>query len=303
MAVVNAGMGAPISAHLTKNLQGRDARVTDLTGALGKLDLQGPHAANVIAQVLKSPEIVLAKLPYFSFKGHYDTQSSSDDVMLNDGTPVLISRTGYTGEFGFEIFMSVDRLVRVWENILSAGEELGAIACGLAARDSLRAGAVLPLSHQDIGPWPFINHPWHFALPFDAEQKRFTKSFLGDIVLKMREQAEHTCAFVGNDPRKVSIQEPAVVLDSAGSDIGVVTTCVADLAIGRDGDTIYSIASPDRPEGFKPRGLCCGFVRVKSKLPMGETVKLKDTRRTINVRIADDIRPHRTARRPLKEFI
>jgi aminomethyltransferase len=252
---------------------------------------------------LKDPDRVPAEMPYFSFRGHFEVNSASADTHLLDGIPVMISRTGYTGEVGFEIFVTSDNLVGVWEMILSAGEEFGAIACGLAARDSLRAGAVLPLSHQDIGPWPFINHPWPFALPYDAEQRGFTKKFIGDVVLELRDSAEHTHAFAGYDARKVSIDDPAVVVDSGGKEIGVVTTCVADLAIGREDDRIYSIAGPDKPEGFKPRGLCCGFVRVNTRLAAGETVELEDKRRKIKVQIVDDIRPARTARRPLREFI
>ena len=79
---------------------------------------------------------------------------------------------------------------------------------------------------------------------------------------------------------------------SAGEEIGVVLTCVADMAIGRLGDRIYSMASPNQPEGFKPKGLCCGFVKVKTLLKAGEIVKLKDKRRSISVMIVDDIRPH-----------
>jgi len=93
------------------------------------------------------------------------------------------------------------------------------------------------------------------------------------------------------------------VLDAAGNEIGTVLTCVSDMAIGRYGDRIYSISSPDKPEGFNPKGLCCGFVKVKPKLLPGQIVELKDNRRKIKVMIVDDIRPDRTARRPIKEML
>jgi aminomethyltransferase len=303
LVVVNAGMGADISRHLRTHAQGLDADITDLAGNIAKVDLQGPRAARVLRKILRNPENVLKKMPYFSFKGDYDADSFSDDVLLNDGTPLLLCRTGYTGEFGFEILVAPDRLVGLWELILSAGEEFGTLACGLAARDSLRTGAILPLSHQDIGDWPFINHPWQFALPFDAAGERFTKRFIGDAVLDLRIHAKHTYAFVGYDPRKITPHDATVALEADGEAIGVVTTCVTDLAIGRDNDRIYSITSLNRPAGFKPRGLCCGFVRVKTKMDAGQRVVLKDTRRTLSVEIVDDVRPDRTARRPLKEFL
>lgn len=50
--------------------------------------------------------------------------------------------------------------------LLEIEEEFGLMPCGLAARDALRTGTVLLLAHQAIGAWPFINHPWHFALGF-----------------------------------------------------------------------------------------------------------------------------------------
>lgn len=303
MVVVNCGMSGTIAAHLTAHQGAREVTIADRAGQMGKLDLQGPDSAKILTKVLKDPERIFEKMPYFSFKGHFDETSSCANTFLTDGTPILLSRTGYTGEFGFEIFLKPAHTVGAWQKILDAGEEFGLIACGLAARDSLRAGAGLPLSHQDIGPWPFINHPWPFALPYDDAGTGFTKAFIGDVVLGLADTAEHTQAFVGYDPRKVSIDDPAAVLDADGNDIGVVLTCVADLAIGRENDRIYSVASPDAPEHFKPRGLCCGFVRVKAPLTSGQIVELKDSKRTIKAQITEDVRPARTARRPIREFL
>ena len=304
MIVVNAGMGGEIARHMTAHIDGRDVEITDFTDKVGKMDVQGPMAADILMKVLEKPEKVFEDMPYFTFKGHFDSVSPlSEAVRLTDGTPLLLSRTGYTGEFGFEIFIDPEHLVRVWEMILEVGKDFDLIACGLAARDSLRAGAVLPLSHQDIGPWSFTNHPWLFTLPYNADRTGFTKKFTGAEALKNIDKSEHTCAFAGYDLRKVSAHDPAAdVLDSGGNKIGVVLTCVSDMAIGRHGDRIYSISSPDKPENFNPRGLCCGFVKVKSKLAPGQIVELKDNRRKIKVMIVDDIRPDRTARRPMKEM-
>ena len=169
-------------------------------------------------------------------------------------TLLLLSRTGYTGEFGFELFMAADRTSAVWNALFKAGEPLGLVACGLAARDSLRGGAVLPLSHQDIGPWPFINHPWPFALPFNASGDGFTKAFIGDRALLNARPPAYTLAFAGQDLRKVSIHDPAFALDANGTQIGDVLTCVTDMGIDRVNGQIVSIASPDKPRDFKPRG-------------------------------------------------
>jgi aminomethyltransferase len=170
MLIVNAGMGGAISAQLLAHVDGRSVNIEDLTDRVGKLDVQGHLSAKILTKVLKNPEAVFDKLPYFSFKGHFVPNSSAaETVLLADGTPILLSRTGYTGEFGFEIFVEPDQFTRTWDTFIEAGKEFGLLACGLAARDSLRAGAVLPLSHQDIGNWPFLNNPWPFALSYNAD--------------------------------------------------------------------------------------------------------------------------------------
>jgi len=92
-------------------------------------------------------------------------------------------------------------------------------------------------------------------------------------------------------------------LDLKGREMGVVLTCVADMAIDLVHDHIVSLASPDQPHDFNPRGLCCGFIRVKMPLNPGQVIQLKDHRRSIKVMIVDDIRPHRTARHPVNKFL
>ncbi len=304
MTVVNAGMGGAIARHLMNHVEGRDVKVNDLTDQVGKMDIQGPLSAKVLAKILARPDEVFRDMRYFSFKGHFDrTSPLADGARLTDGTPILLSRTGYTGEFGFEIFVEPGKLPELWESILEAGREFDLLSCGLAARDSLRAGAVLPLSHQDIGHWPFINNPWTFALPCNADGTGFTKKFIGGEALKNIAVPEYTHAFVGNDPRKVSVSDPALVLDSDGHEIGTVLSCVSELAIDRHDGRIFSVASPDKPEGFNPRGLCCGFVKARSPLESGQTLRLKDNRREIKVMIVDDIRPNRTARYSIREML
>ena len=302
LVVVNAGMGATIASHLKTHTGRHDAAVTDLTGLVGKIDIQGPLSARILAKILADADTIFDTLPYFAFKGYLGTGDLLE-VYLENGTPILLSRTGYTGEFGFELFMDAARTRSVWEAIIAAGVPMNLMACGLAARDSLRAGALLPLSHQDIGPWPFIHNPWSFALPWAADGQHFTKSFIGDRAMLEIKNPEYTLAFVGSDLRKVSIQDPAVVLDNEDREIGRVLTCVSDMGIGYTEGKIFSVASPDKPDGFKPHGLCCGFIRVSIPVNPGDRVRLKDHRRIIDVTIVNDIRPDRTARRAIKEMI
>jgi aminomethyltransferase len=151
---------------------------------------------------------------------------------------------------------------------------------------------VLPLSHQDIGSWPFAHTPWDFALPWDKEG-RFTKSFIGSGIYDAPPSL-YTCPFCGFDPRKVEPRGASVLLE--GAPVGTVSTCAIDMAIGRMEGRIYSVVSPDKPESFKARGLVCGFVRVDRPLEPGRKVILKDSRRSLEVEIVQDIRPNRTAR-------
>ena len=295
--VLNVGHAPVIADGLQAEAARRNwrVRIRDLAGSYAKLDLQGPAAARILARLLRDPEAALSKLGYFSFRG--DIEFSHSTVALRDGTPLFLSRTGYTGEQGFEIFLPLEKATVLWDKLLETGEVL---PCGLAARDSLRAGAVLPLSGQDIGPWPFINNPWSaFTLPFTPEGA-WGKDFVGREALNPA-TAPHTLAFCGFDPRKVTSGEdhshPRVLLGD--QDIGEVLTCVADVALGRVDGHVVSLASPGKPANFNPRGLICGFVRVDRALPPGAKVTLADARRKVEVEIVADIRPDRTARAPL----
>ena len=301
--VVNAGMGAQIAGHLADHVGQRSVYITDHTDLLGKVDVQGPAAAKIVAGLIEDPGRIFDRMPYFSFQGYFaEDHRPPSPVHLKDATPLLLSRTGYTGEFGFELFVEAQAVTSLWSQVLAAGVPFGLQPCGLAARDSLRGGAVLPLSHQDIGPWPFIRHPWEFALPFDDQKRRFTKAFLGAEALLKAAEPAFTYPFVGYDLRKVSLDEGTAVLDDEGRAIGKVSTCVTDMGLGRVDDRVVSVGSPDRPEGFSPRGLCCGFVRVDAELSYGTRVWLKDQRRKLLVEIVRDIRPDRTARRPIAQM-
>jgi aminomethyltransferase len=302
MVEVNASMGGPVAKHLAEQAKGKDVTVIDLTDKVGKIDIQGPASIKIMAKILKHPEQVFDKLPYFSAKGHFDPESTlASQVQLQDGTPLLLSRSGYTGEVGFELFCERSKTVKVWEAIMAAGAEFGLTPCGLAARDSLRAGAVLPLSHQDIGHWPCIHNPWPFALPFTPAGDGFTKAFLGSAALDKAAGAPYTLTFVGHDLRKVDTHDGRVFLD--GREIGIILTCVTDMAIGRHEGRIYSVATPDKPEGLAIKGLSCGFIKVGSKLAPGTAVELRDAKRAIQVVIETDVRPDRTARKALKTFM
>jgi aminomethyltransferase len=300
MVVVNAGMGGIIATHLNKYADGHDVIIEDLTDKVGKMDIQGPLAAVILRKVLCNSESVFGRLPYFSFKGGFGPFGADSAVTLADGTPVLVSRTGYTGEFGFELFVEIDRLLPLWSTLMDAGRDKGMVACGLAARDSLRAGAVLPLSHQDIGTWPFLNNPWQFALAWNEEKTSFTKNFIGGLALLQNTWKKYTLPFAGFDPRKINAGEGSFVTRESGECLGTILTCTTDMAIGRLDGAIVSVAGN---KDFQAKGLCCGFILLEQECAPGEKVVLTDGKRKIVVEIRTDVRPNRTARRPMDKML
>ena len=304
LIVLNSGMGEEMIDHFLSCRSGRSVRINDLTHNVGKIDLQGPKAARILLKVLVDAEDILRDMSYFSFKGALtEGVSTGIDVEFKKAGPVLLSRTGYTGEFGFEIFMELSQIEKVWELLIEAGQEFRLLPCGLAARDSLRTSAMFPFAHQDIGPWPFVNNPWTFVLPFNKGRTGFSKEFIGDKALLETGNRDYTYAFMGKDPRKVSSGGRSIVKNQSGTEIGIVLTWVTDVGTGYYENRIYSISSPDKPPDFNPRGVCCGFVRVRERLGTGEIIELIDNRREIKVTIVDDIRPDRTARSSMADMI
>jgi len=113
-----------------------DAVVMDATSRYALLAVQGPAAAGIV-QPLTGVE--LASLKYYSF--------AHGEFANVRGT---ISRTGYTGEDGFEIFVPPQQADRVWQAVIASGEPAGLIPCGLGARDTLRLEAGMRLYGNDI---------------------------------------------------------------------------------------------------------------------------------------------------------
>ncbi len=304
MICVNAGMGAAIAHHLDEQKSNWTVDIVDLSERLAKMDIQGVNSAKILSKLIQNPKTIFNQMPYFSFKGNVDEAVFGDsEVKLLDNTPILLSRSGYTGEFGFEVFLSPNAVVKLWTDCLSAGKEFGIAACGLGARDSLRAGACLPLSHQDIGHWKFTNHPWDFALPYNPDKSGFTKEFIGAAALAPEASDSFVYPFVGDSLRKVAAGDNTQVLDEKNQVVGKVLTCATDMGITWHEGKIVSLCSPELPGDIKIKGISCGFVMVSKKLEPGSTLTLKEGKRAITATIVMDIRPDRTARKKLDNFI
>jgi aminomethyltransferase len=144
LVVANAANRALIAGELTERLAGFDARLTDATADRTLIAVQGPRSAQVLAAAgLAGSARGLA----------YYTAARTDFA----GTEVLIARTGYTGEDGFEVFGPAESAERLWLAIEAAGEPFELVPAGLAARDSLRLEAGMPLYGQELtratSPW------------------------------------------------------------------------------------------------------------------------------------------------------
>jgi aminomethyltransferase len=302
ISVVNASMGEKIIQHINK-FNNDNIEIIDYTDKIGKIDLQGILSVKALYNLLKEPSFI-CDMKYFTFRGSFNENTSNGDKVLTKmGYPILVSRTGYTGEIGFEIFVDSKYVEDLWESLLN-NTNLEVLPCGLAARDSLRTGAMLPLSHQDIGNWPFLNNPWTFVLPFNDDKKTFTKKFLGDdALLKNIGFGEYTYPFLGFDLRKVPSNGGSIVLDNNGEQIGVTLTCVTEPSIDRYNDRIYCINDSQKPENLNIRGLSCGFVKVKKIMKLGDKIKLSDGKRTIDVEIVNALRPNLTARKAITNFL
>lgn len=281
--VINSGMSKIVIEHIS-SFNKYPCIIEDLTDHIGKIDIQGPGSLKVLERLL-NPEL-FNNLSYFSFLGSFDKGS----VKIN-GNPVLVSRSGYTGEFGFEIFIKREYLKELWVTLYQAGSDLGIKPCGLGSRDSLRVGALLPLSHQDIGDWKFCNNPWDFAI------SKNKSNFVGkDSII---ESDSFTFPYVGFDPRKLH-KECNPWVEYEGEYIGKVLTCVTEPSLTRFNKEIYSFTSKILPKEKKVRGLVAGFIKINIKLPAGTILTLRDGKRDIKVEIVKDVRGCRSARRSIK---
>ncbi len=149
------------------------------------------------------------------------------EAALN-GTSVIISRTGYTGEkMAFELFLHPDKAPALWNELLEKGKELGLIACGLGARDSLRTEAGLPLYGHEMGgdlnlgvneagfsPFVKTHKPWFIGREAYLRSEKDRKG----VVVRFRFDQQRVKMAHHGDP----------VLDERGKVIGTVTSCAID---------------------------------------------------------------------------
>lgn len=211
--VINASNIDKDVAWIEENAAGFDVEIINLSDDLGEIAVQGPEAESVLEQVLG---IACRELEFYMFK-----ESELD------GAHILVSRTGYTGEDGFEIYAGHATVRQLWDELMESGR---AVPCGLGCRDTLRFEVGLPLYGDELAD---------DITPVEACLSMFVKldkpePFIGKEVV-MRQKAEGA-------PRKLvglEINDRAIarhgyeVLNDNDEVIGHVTTGYRGISIDK----------------------------------------------------------------------
>jgi aminomethyltransferase len=159
MAVVNAS-NAESDFEWFKRHAACEVAVTNVSDTLALLALQGPLAAEILKEAAGDE---VRQLAPFHFA----------DGIIVCGVKALVSRTGYTGEDGFELYVPSSDAGALWRRLLEIGRDRGSVPAGLGARDTLRFEARLPLYGQELGP---------DISPLEAGLGTFVKLDKGDFI-------------------------------------------------------------------------------------------------------------------------
>jgi aminomethyltransferase len=159
LVVANASNAEAVAKALRERLAGFDAKLDDASMRTSLVAIQGPRAAEILQPFVDAD---LGSIKYYS---------GTEATVC--GLPVLLARTGYTGEDGFELFVDWADGVTVWNALLEAGRGRGLVPAGLGARDTLRLEAGMPLYGQELD---------RETTPFEANLGRVVKLDKGDFV-------------------------------------------------------------------------------------------------------------------------
>ena len=179
LVVANAANTAVVATTLRERAAGHEAQVDDRTDDYALIAIQGPHAARILAPLT---DIGLDQVRYYA-----------GQRAVVAGRDALLARTGYTGEDGFELFTSPGDAEPLWLALTAEGEADGLVPAGLAARDTLRLEAGMPLYGNELGTE---------MTPFDAGLGRVVVldkpgDFVGRAALAERAQAAPQRVLVG----------------------------------------------------------------------------------------------------------
>jgi aminomethyltransferase len=209
LLVINAGTREKDFSWVRDNTRQFDCAVEDLSDQFTQIAIQGPKGVDLV-QKLTDADLSAVKF-YWVTRGTLC------------GLPnILIGRTGYTAEDGFEIYSPSDEKIstHVWYEILEAGKEFAVVPCGLGARNTLRLEGSLSLYGHEISDTINV---WEAGL--DRFCKMEKSDFLGRAALEEAKAAGLTKTLVGLEMVDRGIARDGYkVLDDAGKEIGYVTS-------------------------------------------------------------------------------
>ncbi|HVC90275.1 MAG TPA: glycine cleavage system aminomethyltransferase GcvT [Acidobacteriaceae bacterium] len=210
LLVVNAGTRLKDYAWIKQHVQRFHCHASDFSDYYSQLAIQGPQALATLQK--------LTRIDLTAIKNYWFVWGQVCGIHN-----VLVSRTGYTGEDGFEIYIPSDptTTVRAWQEILDAGREFEIIPCGLGARNTLRLEASMPLYGHEITEETNV---------FEAGLNRFCKldkpEFLGQAALKhVQEDGGPQRKLVGMEMTERGIgRDGYPICTLAGEQIGAITS-------------------------------------------------------------------------------
>ena len=207
----NASNTDKIYNWFLKHNQDNEVEIKNASDEIGIIALQGPKAEATLRKLTKTD---LSEIKPFQFVS---------EATVADVNPVVISRTGYTGEDGFELYVPSDDQRTVWEKLVEAGEEFGLKECGLGARDTLRLEAGLSLYGNDLSEE--IN-PYEGGIGFAVKlEDKKTVDYPGKAALEeYRKQEKQRISRAFELTGKGIAREGMRVKLEDGTEIGYVTS-------------------------------------------------------------------------------
>ncbi len=209
LLVINAGTREKDFGWVRDNTRQFDCTVENLSDDFTQIAIQGPKAVHLL-QKLTDADLTMVKF-YWVARGR-----------LCGLANILMGRTGYTAEDGFEIYIPSDEATSacVWNEVLEAGEEFGVVPCGLGARNTLRLEGRLPLYGHEISDTISV---WEAGL--DRFCKMEKPDFIGRAALEKAKAAGVKRTLVGLEMTERGIARDGYkVLNLGGNEIGYVTS-------------------------------------------------------------------------------
>lgn len=213
LLVINASNIEKDVEWIKSHADGFDVEIVNLSDKIGELAVQGPNAETIMEKVLG---IRCSDLKFYTFV-----------EALLDGTHILVSRTGYTGEDGFEIYAENEAIIKYWNSLMESGE---CKPCGLGCRDTLRFEVALPLYGHELSAeiTPVMSGLSTFV-KFDKEN-----GFLGHDALLKQKIDGPAKKIVGIELADRAIARAGYpVINADGETIGEITTGYRGISVDK----------------------------------------------------------------------